>query len=217
LQNTQAQLIESEKAAATLRVKHAISHDLHDEVGSTLTSIQLLSKISLEENTDNKSVKILSKINEQTILMQSRIRDIVWSNQAEQFTISSLDTKLKEVSIQLLEPAGIKIKVNDLPATLFSITLPSLHSKNILMIVREALNNIVKHANAKIVSIYWEQMENQTVLHITDDGTGKINMETQGSGLRIMKSRAEEIGAKLEWVPNQEGTHILLKFNRFNI
>ncbi len=213
LKDTQSQLIEFEKAAATLRVKHAISHDLHDEVGSTLTSIQLLSKVSDTKNIDPQNAGLLQKINEQTRLLQSRIRDIVWSNQAEQFNINSLYAKLKEIAIQLLEPANLEIDIKRLPESIDKISLSSFRSKNILMIFREALNNIVKHAQANTVTIYWEKQENQISLHIKDDGNGKMDIETQGSGLRIMQSRAEEIGASILFFSSHAGSHIILNLN----
>ncbi len=81
------------------------------------------------------------------------------------------------------------------------------------MIFREALNNIVKHAQADTVTIYWEKQENQISLHIKDDGNGKIDSKTQGSGLRIMQSRANEINAILEFNSDSGGTHIILKFD----
>ena len=182
-------------------------------MGSTLTSIQLLSKVSDENNINPQNAGLLQKINEQTILLQSRIRDIVWSNQAEQFSINSLYAKLKEIAIQLLEPANLEIDIKSLPESIDNISLPSFQSKNILMIFREALNNIVKHAQADTVTIYWEKQENQISLHIKDDGNGRIDAQTQGSGLRIMQSRAEEIGASIHFFSNHTGSHISLNLN----
>ncbi len=199
LKDTQSQLVETEKAAATLRVKHAISHDLHDEVGSTLTSIQLLSDMALKFADDQPELfkNHIEKLKQQTMMVQARIRDIVWASKAENISIHHLEEKLKEIANHILEHAGISYKFVSNTSNKDNIQFSSEICKNVLMIYREALNNIIKHADAKNVTISHHISENEYWVTVSDNGNGKINEQTVGSGLYIMKSRAASIGANL--------------------
>lgn len=214
LKATQSQLIEAEKVAATLRIKHTISNDLHDEVGSTLTSIQLLSSLSLKNNPlDITSAQdLLLKIKQQTTLVQTKIRDIIWASQSEKIGLETLNAKISEIAANLLEPMNLELEMKELLSTNVTLTLSSEKCKNILMILREALHNIVKHSNAKKVTVGWEQNQDHITLSVVDDGNGKINHHTSGSGLRIMKERVENMGGQLQINGSNKGSYLAISF-----
>lgn len=79
--------------------------------------------------------------------------------------------------------------------------------KNVVLIVKEALNNIAKYSKAKEVLINFKKIEKDFVLEITDNGIGFTQNFSKGNGLLNMKKRAEEIGGKFEII-SEKGTSI---------
>jgi signal transduction histidine kinase len=90
-----------------------------------------------------------------------------------------------------------------------NIKLPYYWSKQIIFIFKEAITNIVKHANAKVVKLVFSFKDNHLEISIHDDGKGFNNSEGLGNGLINMKTRAQRIDCKLSIVSIPEnGTTI---------
>ncbi len=196
-----------EQQTALLAIRNNISKDLHDEVGSTLTSINILSNVSQQamDNEPQQAKKMLQKISTQSKAIQQSMSDIVWSIQPNNEKIENLVVRMREFGAQTLEPLNIKITIqadDDLVKT----ALPIQHRKELLLIYKEAINNIVKHAQATIVLINIQKRHNQILFSISDNGTWKGN--SSGTGIRSMQERAKAINGNLIILNNETGTHL---------
>ena len=195
-----------------LNIRNNISKDLHDEIGSTLTSINILSSVSQQaiDKDTGETKKMLEKIATQSKTIQQSMSDIVWSIQPNNEKIQNLIIRMREFTAQTLEPLNINILFNA-DEELDKISLPIAYRKEILLIYKEALTNIAKHAKAKTAVINFKKTgKNTAELNITDDGTWKG--ETSGTGLRSMKERALTINGELKIIDLQPGTQINLCF-----
>lgn len=202
-----------EQKTALLSIRNNISKDLHDEVGSTLTSINILSNVSQQAIDVNASEakKMLQKIAFQSKTIQQSMSDIVWSIQPNNEKIENLAIRMREFAAQTLEPLHINFlfEVDD---DLQKISLPIEYRKEILLIYKEALTNICKHANAQNVKISFKKTnKNSAELIIKDNGTWKG--ETSGTGLRSMKERAFAINSQLKIEHQNIGTELHLLIN----
>ncbi|MEP7268125.1 MAG: histidine kinase [Saprospiraceae bacterium] len=211
LNQTQEQLITAEKKATQLQIRHAISTDLHDDVGSTLTSIQLLSRNSIEDlgSDPSKTKSNLMFINQQVDQLQHAIRDIVWAMQYSSIKYDAIEIKLRESASKLLDHADIAFHLTIDP------NMPSLtshQSKQLLMIYREALNNIVKHSQATQVDISCMVEQAVCVLKIWDNGSAHIPNQHSGSGLKNMRQRAEAMDGKIDFDFTRSGSCVRLEF-----
>ncbi|HNB32851.1 MAG TPA: hypothetical protein PLJ79_03440, partial [Bacteroidia bacterium] len=124
------------------------------------------------------------------------MRDMIWNMNPMNSTLDNLIARVREFSTEYLEDFPIEVSYafpENIPSEKINIEI----SRNILMIVKESLQNIVKHSNASKVSI---RIEIQPVfkLIITENGIGfSMNEKTTGNGLRNMSERSKTIGASL--------------------
>ncbi|MBX3240187.1 MAG: tetratricopeptide repeat protein [Chitinophagaceae bacterium] len=199
------------KLLAEEKLRDAIARDLHDEMGSTLTSIHILSKLAMTQEA-RESRSYLGKIKEYAGSMMENMSDIVWAINPQHDTVERLLLRMKEFSVELLEPAGITChfetaQLHDIPG------LKPEERKFLYLIFKEALNNIVKYSSAAVVTVMIDRRENSLRMTITDNGAGfdpaTVN---RGNGLKNMETRARAIGGTLHIASKPgEGTVVTLE------
>lgn len=192
-------------------MRNAISRNLHDEIGSTLTSISILSQVSQQamEKEPAQAKDMLQKISQQSKTIQQNMSDIVWAIRSDQDRIESLLVRLREYAADTLEPQNITISMevdDELPERSLTMEI----RKEILLICKEALNNIAKHAQATAVQICLQKEKGILQLRISDNGKWKGNGKSSGSGLISMQQRAKFIGGRLGLEKSETGTSVLL-------
>lgn len=197
---------------ALLEVRNRIAKDLHDEIGSTLTSISILSAISRQSmaDTPQQASDALEQISQQSRTIQQKMSDIVWAIRPGNERIQALTARMREYSAKTLEPLNMTVRF-EAEETLLDETLSVPARKEALLIFKEALSNIVKHAGASEVHIRCAKEGQRFRLSITDNGSWKGGPESTGMGLHSMRERAQEIGAMLHVRPNANGTEVLLE------
>ncbi|MEP7268132.1 MAG: triple tyrosine motif-containing protein [Saprospiraceae bacterium] len=179
--------------------KNTIAADLHDEIGSTITSINILGKI-LEQSisaTDTSSKKIIDQITTQSKNIQQNLSDIVWSIRPENELAENLEIRVREFLDRTLEPLGIDVKF-EISGKKSDHRLNEIYRKEILLILKEAINNIAKHSNATQVKISFTYLRDQVIISIEDNGSSKINVSS-GTGIKSMQARAEKLKGSLQW------------------
>jgi two-component system, NarL family, sensor histidine kinase UhpB len=189
-----------------LSMRQELSKDLHDEIGSTLTSINILSNISnkIMELQPTQAKDMMGQIATQSKTVQQNMSDIVWSMRAENENVLDLMTRIREYVSQTLEPLQIESSI-DVDQKLQNQALPLKHRKQILMICKEAINNIAKHSGATKMNITFTQVQNKFILQITDNGIWKGG--TSGTGSKTMRERAESMAGTFA-IDHQAGTNI---------
>lgn len=197
------------------QLRSRLSRDLHDDIGSTLSSINILSTVArrkAEAGDDVGAVASLSGISERTQRLMRNMSDIVWSVDPERDTLEELLARMREFGAAVLEPKGIELRFEaygDLEGS-----LPPALKSNLYLIYKEAVNNVAKHAQATEVSVSFSHANNRLHVTITDNGKA---MEADpgagsaggGNGLRNMRMRALEMKAdfRIEG-PSPQGTRI---------
>lgn len=190
------------------QLRNKIAADLHDEIGSTLTSINILSNVSQQamELQPKQAKEMLQQISEQSKTIQQSMSDIVWSIRPDNDKVDDLVTRMREYAAQTLEHLDIDASIvtdDELAAK----TLPMQHRKELLLIYKEAINNIARHAGATRVNVSLTNGSKFLQLHIADNG--KWKGATTGTGTRSMKARAVAIGGTLTIVPSDTGTEVV--------
>ncbi len=193
-----------------VQMRNRISNDLHDDVGSSLSSILLLSKIA-DSDIGNKQ-EIIHKIGATASDMVERISDIVWATNPKYDDGESLRTKIMNYVVFLNEVQGISASVN-IQEEVKGLKLPMEVRQNIFLVLKEALNNVLKHANASEITIGLSVKEKNIVLEISDNGKGFVmDLVTKGNGLESMHLRINSSGGRIDYnsFPGK-GTTILAK------
>ncbi len=190
-------------------LRNRIAADLHDEIGSTLTSINILSTVSQQAIDQHPGqVKVLlEQISSQSKTIQQSMSDIVWSIRPDNEKIENLLTRIREYAAQTLEPLNINTRIEGDEIVVNKI-LPVHYRKNILLICKEAVNNIAKHANATAAGIAFSASANKMTVTVTDNGNWIGN--NSGTGTKTMKERAHALGGELTIQSSSAGTVVTL-------
>lgn len=193
------------------QLRNKIAMDLHDEIGSTLTSISILSSVSQKamEQEPAQAKEMLQQITSQSKQIQQNMSDIVWSIRPDNEKLEDLVVRMREYAAQTLEPIMIDTNISANEELLNKI-LPMEHRKQILLIYKEAINNVVKHANATNVIVQLVSSDHHLELRIQDNGQWKGNGHNSGSGTKSMHQRAATINGKLNITPTDKGTTVIL-------
>lgn len=192
----------------TLRNK--IARDLHDDVGSTLSSISIFSQMAQEQSKE--TIPLLETIGESSRKMLDAMADIVWTINPENDQFEKIILRMRSFAYELLGAKQIDFEfVAD--EDVAKMKLPMDVRKNLYLIFKEATNNMVKYSGADRAYFTVKREGNDLNMLIRDNGKGfDINQLKQGNGLANMKKRAGEMGAviSIDSLPG-EGTTIQLK------
>jgi len=179
-------------------LRQQIARDLHDNIGSTLSSINILSKLAVyNKGNDEYLSRQMLHINEQTKEMIDSLDDMVWAINPLNDNMASIISKMKEWASEFCEAANIEL-VFDTEASLLQQPLDIEKRKTIFLIFKEAVNNAVKYSNCTTLQTKFKKIGNQFSMQICDNGIGfNTSKESNRNGLKNMQERAESLKGKL--------------------
>ncbi len=186
--NNAKRLLEIEK------VRNHIARDLHDDIGSTLSSINILSRVALVEQNGNTQ-NYLQRIGDQSTRMMEDMSDMVWSINPRNDSMEKIVTRMREFAMEIFESSGIEYRFSEKIDN--GIILDSEKRKNLFLIFKEAINNAAKYSKANTVEIELRQQDGSLILRVTDNGQGFDEQKVDaGNGLRNQRERAKEINGR---------------------
>lgn len=200
--------IELDRQKSLQDQRNRMSRDLHDEMGSGLTKIKYLTKsvTSPEEKETSKQIDNLA-----TNLI-GNMRELLWSLDEGYDSSSSLFVKIREISNQYRKSSDLNIKT--LKDTDFqNLQISGLVRRNTVLIVKECLTNVLKHANATKVLIKAQSTDKNLIITIVDNGIGFNTLNTNKSGqygLNSIRRRIKDLNGTVQIDSNSNGTTILL-------
>jgi signal transduction histidine kinase len=201
--------IQIAKAIAVERTRQKISKDLHDDVGSTLSSITLMNALlrkKIKSNPEDASL-LAEKVEETSRDMIRNISDIVWSTNPENDTIDKMQFRLRQFAADVFEPKDITYKIIfDKEILKQELNVDVKH--DLFLICKEIINNAAKYSAAKHFSISFSYSKNTIRIHAEDDGVGMdLTQKMRGNGLVNIPQRVKNQKGIAELIskPN-EGT-----------
>ena len=197
---TQRKLEVIERQQAIERERGRIARDIHDDLGSNLTRIVMLSESArngLEQ--PQQAVADLDEICQTGRDLTLQLSEIVWAVDPAHDTLDSFATYVGKYAHDFLATAGVRCRL-DLPLALPALVLTSPVRHNVFLAVKEALNNAVKHANAKTVFVRLNFEVESFTLIVEDDGRGLVDADHThtGHGLTNMKRRLADVGGRCD-------------------
>jgi signal transduction histidine kinase len=178
------------------RLRLRLASDLHDDVGSNISSIALISDMLRARVRHNDvSERHLQRIHAAAEDTVRALRDIIWLVDPKHDTLADLVRKMRRVRHTLLNGTACTFEV---PAPVTPHPLDMDTMRNVFLLYKEALNNIAKHAGAQHVSITVDEQDGRLTLQIQDDGHGFEEAAVKrGHGLANMRRRAQAIGGQI--------------------
>ncbi|HAL83320.1 MAG TPA: hypothetical protein DCO83_14690 [Mucilaginibacter sp.] len=198
------------KVLALEFLRNKISTDLHDDIGSTLSSISILSEVAIREK-EQKSKRMLGEINERSHQLMEKMDDIVWSISSKNDTVGNLFVRIQQFASTVLEAKDIDYEVR-VPEGVKEIKLDMQRRQHIYLILKEAINNLIKYSGCKMACINADYAGGLLNIEIADNGRGfDTKTASSGNGLQNMQKRADAIrGHLLIASAPGSGTRIIL-------
>lgn len=212
----QARLRKLEQEAALQKERARIAKDIHDELGANLTQISLLGKFTQHDLAEpDKARTHVEKI---AAIARDGVRsvdEIVWAVNPRNDTLGQLLDYAGQYAVDFLRAADIRCRI-DFPEKIPARALPADVRHGLFMVVKEALNNAVKHSGAKEILLRAEISAASLALTIQDDGRGfdSPKDDALADGLRNMQQRAADLGGecKIESQPGH-GTKVRVQLH----
>jgi len=193
-----------------------ISRDLHDNIGSQLTFIissldNLQYGYKIEDNSLKNRLESISKFTASTI---TDLRDTIWAMNKDEITFDDLKARIANY-IEKAQNAtdNMEFKLVFPENTKHLRSFSSVEGINIYRIIQEAINNSLKHAEAKTIEVTFKEVENVIELVVSDDGKGfDSNISHSGNGLNNIKSRVVDLKGIFNMDSRETGTKLIVKF-----
>lgn len=200
-QQDQFELVEKERTR--------ISNDMHDEIGSGITHIALLSELIQTQQKDSAELKKdINKIGISSRILVQTMSEIIWALNPHNDTLENLLAYIREQSNQYFELLDVQFEIY-FPDIVPDIKLSNIQRRNLYLVTREALNNAMKHSGAAIIKLKMELVKSICSFNVTDNGKGMCDNNSHGSnGIRNMKKRMKDICGSIEWLPQEQGTAV---------
>jgi signal transduction histidine kinase/ligand-binding sensor domain-containing protein len=189
------------------RVRTRIASDLHDDIGAGLSRMSILAEVARRQlqTPDTRATAILSDLADSARDLVSSMSDVVWSVDPRRDDLASVILRLREFASSLLDAKGIEWRL-DAPADAERIKLTPEQRRDLFLVIKEALTNVVRHAECRTVRLRVQADRAGLLAEVSDDGYGFEHVQTGatpypkqqgGYGLRSMRARATRAGGQL--------------------
>ncbi|HEY4326681.1 MAG TPA: two-component regulator propeller domain-containing protein [Mucilaginibacter sp.] len=211
--NLREKILKLEKEQAVEKERNRIARDMHDDLGSGLTKIAILSEVAKTQiGSPEYASASLDVISNESRELVDNLQDIIWVLNPKNDSLNSLILYIKEYAESFFAPAVLDYEFSSQNAD-EQITLSEEQRRNIFLAVKESCNNILKHANCSKVHINVRLHANSFIISVNDNGHGfdtdKVGVFS--NGLQNIRNRMYQIGAVCTVISNKnDGTTVTL-------
>jgi len=192
-------------------IRNSIADDLHDDIGSALSSISIMNELAKEKSP--AALSLLASIGESTVSIQENMSDIIWAIKTDNDSFENVLQRMNQFAFEMLEAKNIALDFTSDPS-LGNSRLTMEQRKNVYLFFKEVINNAAKHAAANRIGVYIKQSNRIVEMTIKDNGKGfDPDKAYSGNGMGSLRKRAAELKASFtirSCIGN--GTDILLSF-----
>lgn len=207
------------RVRAMVAMRDRIALDLHDEVGSTLSSVALFTTVMGSSTRERPAEEraMLERIARNSAQAMEGMNDIVWSVNTRYERVSDVEDRMLAYAGPIAEAKDWDLAI-EVEEAIRGIRLNMNERKNLYLIFKEAVNNAAKYAQCDRVEVRLQRRNGRVELSVTDNGVGFATEITSsialgGNGVRSMTKRALDINGELTILPRPEGgTRITLRF-----
>lgn len=194
-------------------MRNNISQDLHDDIGASLSSINILNELA-KRNAANpaKSIEYLERSGEDIQRISESMSDIVWNINPRYDDLQNLFIRMKRYAADMMDGKNIRYEMI-FPDKPEKVSLSMEKRRDLYLVFKEAVNNLVKYSKAKNALISVKTASHTIELIVKDDGDGfDLQHARAGNGLQNMEQRARSSGATLH-VRSQPGKGTIIGLN----
>ena len=205
--------IKSDEREEMNKVREQVAKDLHDDVGSAVSSIAILSELAMKniKTCPDRSGEYLQKISNGVQVISSSMEEIIWNIKPDNDHLYDLEVRMRTFLADTLEPCNVTCTLH-FDQNAKGLKLNPQIRRDLYLMYKECINNIAKYALASAVNIEVSQSCDKLKLTVCDNGIGMdMQKVSSGNGLGNLRSRAVENGgqAVISSKPNQ-GTKVII-------
>ena len=179
------------------RIRARIATDLHDDIGSTLSQISILSEVASRDIDEPKSIDSLQEIAGLSRQSMEAMSDIVWAIDPEQDRVEQLAHRMRRFASDLSTGDGVRVNFQG-PTEETGLDLDAEMRRQVFLIFKESLHNALRHSGCKNLYVDFHAGDGRMVLTVKDDGRGFDSAKVMpGLGLVSMEQRARLLGGKV--------------------
>lgn len=205
--------LQAEKENAASQLKSRIANDIHDEIGLGLTSANYLLYNVLNTNYNREIEKDVNRVIDLNTNMVNQMHDIIWSMDETKDNILEFCSDLKVIFNEFKQDHHLQGKFNKTPGNT-DLKINGFIRRNILMCMKEGLNNAIKHGGANKIDVDLSWAKSNLTLHIKDNGIGfneKVAANPmEGNGIKNIQKRVNDCGGKVSFY-NDGGANIYIE------
>ncbi len=195
----QEELRQAQERLKTETLRARIAADLHDDIGSTLSSTSIFATM-LRRNLEKKGwqpQELLTRIDKNLSEVQESLHDIVWSINPENDNLENIILKMRDYAGEVLNAQQIALRL-DIPEAGAFQEVSMAGRRLIYLVFKEAMNNIIRHSHATEVTLAIAVTEGSIKITVSDNGVGfELGESIWGNGMINMRNRARSIGGSL--------------------
>lgn len=198
--NLREKILRLEKEQAVEKERNRIARDMHDDLGSGLTKIAILSEVAKTQLQQKEAATTqLESISYSSRELVDNLQNIIWVLNPKNDSLDNLAAYIREYTLKFFEATDVHIQFN-YPQQIPSVKLSEEQRRNIFMVVKETLNNTAKHSSCAAIDIKLCIQKHQLKIDIADNGKGfeTASIRKFANGLSNMKQRMEQIGGSYE-------------------
>lgn len=186
-----------------------LAADMHDDLGAGLSTIRMISELAINKDTNGLKQDI-RKISARSEELVESMRQMIWAMSNNNNSLEDLVVYIRGYARQFLDDHQLDVAFH-LPAEFPDIVIKGPVKRNVFLVVKEVLHNVVKHAQASRVAISMDTVNNSFIIKIQDNGKGLNKEEGNrfGNGLKNMERRMREINGSVV-LENENGTLVTI-------
>lgn len=199
------QRIALEKQLAVQYERQRISTEMHDDIGAGLSGIRLLTEVTKNKVKDEQAAEGVEKIYQSIGDISSKMKEVIWSLNTENDNLPNLISYIQKQARQWLENFHCQLSI-EIPDSIPAVDINGETRRNILLMVKEAIHNIIKHSGADKVNIKMRCNHEKFTIIVSDNGVGMNAKQnnTAGNGMKNMQTRVQKLNGNF-FIDNQEG------------
>jgi ligand-binding sensor domain-containing protein/signal transduction histidine kinase len=176
-------------------LRQKIASDLHDDIGSTLSSIKMYSEIAI--GNDEASNPLLRKISDNAGLIVDSMSDMVWAIKPGNEKLGDLRSKMEGFALEMCGPLEVDLAFYFDPS-LEEVKVNMEYKKDIYLVFKESLNNAIKYSQCSKIAVNVKREQQHLILEVTDNGVGfDVTTIQKGNGLDNMKMRIAKLKGEM--------------------
>jgi signal transduction histidine kinase len=194
------------------KLRNRVARDLHDDMGSTLSTINILSAMAKTKmNVDAvKTSEYLTKISDNSQRMMEAMDDIVWSIKPSNDSLQRITARMREFATNVLEAKDMALRF-EVDEKVCDIKLNMAARRDFFLIFKEAVNNVAKYSKANTVTISVACKNRRLLMKVKDDGVGFATGRADGNGLSNMQKRADAMNGSISIISAPgKGTEVVM-------